>query len=187
MLLQFATQVATLKRDILRLQLTSNLKIALPPTFINHTINEIDELIHILSGEHQDEFYHLNQLWLNDAQGHADFIMCNLDPTEHIPRKQFKKYKKMFKEMVMMNLEEKGYSRAISQYPRKEVFATRINDLMREFITSLASLRDARLSDQVIGAITARMVNHMLMEELYYMEKLGLDVANPTSVLPHPQ
>lgn len=81
-------QLKQFKFHILRKQLVGNINIHLPPTFINHMVNELEEYQIVLSylkkGEVPPIFHELHHhlLWLLDASGHAGAIHDDLDGVE---------------------------------------------------------------------------------------------------------
>lgn len=177
---EFALSVKRLKEEILRRQLAGGIKILLPPTFINHTLNEVDEFIQVISGN-APTLSQIHKLWLQDAIGHADYIKCNLDSIEEPLRKAAKEFKKKFKAHFLVNEEIMGYDRAITNYPRKEVHTQRAGVMMNEFMDLLSQLHAAKASHTVLAAFSELVPDHMYREESYYLRKLGFDAPDPTA------
>ena len=74
------------KLAILKEQLVGNIKISLPPSFVNHMVNEVEEAIRIFSYLEKGESpplvhpLHHDLLWLLDAAGHAGAIDAKYGP-----------------------------------------------------------------------------------------------------------
>lgn len=176
-----AEKVHELKSNILSRQICGNVKIALPPTFINHTLNEADQMISVLSGVPLD-VDHLNKFWLQDAMGHADFLKCNLDALEKPLRKSLKKMKKKFTAHLLTNEELTQYSSHtdMCKFPRKDLHNERIDHLMGEFMELLQFLEEGKVSNTVLSSFSILVPDHMYREECYYLRKLGFDAPDPT-------
>jgi len=187
--LKLALTVRQLKLNILNRQLTSNIKINLPPTFINHTINEIDEYIELLNyyqntgqiiSKHQND-YHL--LWLPDAAGHADAVITTLDNTEKLTRKQFKKLKKEFEVFYLKAIEYTGYMRTgNTNFPAFINLNNNVDISITLFINMLHELEVNQLNKSILGTLLPLMADHMAREECYYLSKLGFNnTCDPTT------
>lgn len=188
-LLNLATSVRELKLDILNQHLVGKIKINLPPTFINHMLNELEQYIKILLAyqetgqvliEHPIAHH---SLWLSDADGHADAIITNLDATEKITRKKFKKMKKTFQTFYLKAIEYAGYLRTgTTDFPALDKFDREVNITITLFINMLKELEAARLDNSILGHLQPLMANHMVREEAYYLTKLGFQPNyNPTA------
>lgn len=190
---EFAMSVKRLKTEILNRQTHGKVKILLPPTFINHTLNEVDQMISIITGEPSpsmpiaDHESLQHKLWLQDAMGHADYLKSNLDPTEKPLRKAVKEFKKRFKAHLLANEEFLQYSNHLSEtgndrnFPRKDLHTQRANVLMNEFMDLLSQLHAGKASNRVLAAFTELVPDHMYREECYYLRKLGFDAPDPTA------
>jgi len=73
-------QFRVFKLSLIERQLLGKVGIHLPPTFINHMVNELDEYLRVMTylekGEAPPVFHelHHHMLWLLDASGHAGAI-----------------------------------------------------------------------------------------------------------------
>lgn len=178
--LSLAYRVRDLKVDILKRQTEGSTKILLPPTFLNHTLNEVNEMINILKGIVPSEGM-IHKLWLQDAMGHAGHLHDTLDPTEGSLRKELKMFKKKFKIHLITNEEYMQYSEHMGKYfPREELHTARVRTLMNEFIEILNVLVEGKASNSVLSAFSILVPDHMYREECYYLRKLGYDAPDPT-------
>lgn len=125
----------------------------------------------------------LHKIWLQDAVGHADYIKCNLDPTEKPLRKALKEFK-----MHLLNNEEfMQYNTHIADgntlisFPRSILHTERINKSMSEFIDLLSILQEGKASNSILSAFSELVPDHMYREECYYLCKLGYDAPDPTA------
>lgn len=119
--LNFAEEIRTFKLELIKEHLAGQIKISLPPTFLNHMVNEVEEYLRILyclmemktSAAHP---LHYHNLWLPDAAGHAGAIMCRLDDVE----KRFKDEKYGIREGVQrFAYEGRGIQRVYKNRPRR--------------------------------------------------------------------
>lgn len=177
--LSLAQDIRNLKLNLLGRHLTQKIKIALPPTFINHMLNEIDEYISIITYHNRTglikapDNISLHLLWLPDAEGHAVSIKSALDPIEKKPIKELKELKKKFNALFMKALEFKGYLRALSDFPALNQLNDEVNNEMNIFIRLLNEIKDLRMIPELLGTIQPLMLDHMIREELYYLNKLA--------------
>lgn len=167
------------KLDILSNQLIGKIEIALPPTFFNHMLNELEEYLLVLEllKKGQNTLIsplHLHIQWLSDGTGHADSILTNLDMTEKLLRMKSKEFSKVFKNMYLRSIEYKGFTRTgVHEFPallRLNLEAEHEMDRFKEF---LLELRDGIISKKVLGTIYPLMPDHMYREECYYLTKLA--------------
>lgn len=178
--LNLAFQIRELKVNLLARHLSEKIKISLPPTFINHMLNEIDEYISLI--EHYLETgtvklpnsIDLHLLWLPDAEGHAASVKAQLDPVEKNVMKDLKQLKHKFNHLFCKAVEFKGYTRALSDFPARRYLDEEVNNEMNIFIRLLNEIRDLRMPPQLLGTIQPLMLDHMIMEEQYYLSKLAM-------------
>ncbi|MFJ6211063.1 DUF2935 domain-containing protein [Lysinibacillus sp. NPDC092081] len=172
-------QLKQFKFYLLRKQLTGNINIHLPPTFINHMVNELEEYQNVLSylkkGEVPPIFHELHHhlLWLLDASGHAGIIHDDLDGVERRLRQKSTTFAQHFEEFYLKAVELTGYLRSnIDSFPALNRFNHDVDIEMGLFKTFLRELEEMELSAEVLGTFTALMADHMLREEQYYLAKL---------------
>ena len=94
------------KLEIINDQLTGEIQISQPPTFINHMINELEEyvlilnqIMHNITPNECALSYHM--LWLLDGSGHASSIASNLDYTEKLYISEAKYFSKTFLKILV--------------------------------------------------------------------------------------
>lgn len=78
---QCAKELREFKLHLLSRHLMDQIDIHLPPTFLNHMVNELDEYLGILDLLHCKSVLpcmhplHHELLWVKDAQGHANALI----------------------------------------------------------------------------------------------------------------
>ena len=177
------------KLELLRRHLNGKIKIHLPPTFINHMINELEEYIRILKYLKTEQvppvFHELHHhlLWLLDAAGHSESISSNLDSVEKIIREKSDLFTKHFEAFYLKAVEMAGYLRTnLSTFPALEKFNSDTQLEIKLFQNFLQEIEELKLTDQALGTFSPLMPDHMFREECYYLMKLAesanLDMPN---------
>lgn len=175
-----AMKIRDLKLFIIAKQIEEKIDINLPPTFINHMVNELEEYVSILNDLIKGSIpctkdIHLNLLWLSDGVGHASTIACNLDMTQKEFIKKSKEYSKIFTHLYLRTIEYKGYTRTgINNFPALKKLNTDADDTMTCFKKFLKELEKYILEKKVLGIISPLMTDHMFREECYYLTKLSM-------------
>lgn len=191
--LEFAIEVRDIKTHILARFLRGELVSSLPPTFINHTLNEVDKAIAIFTWyEETGEVPSLttlnhHHLWLNDAKGHAISIIQKLDPTEKPLMKKLKKFKKKFTMLFEKTHEFAGSVRptdleviggflrsGVEDFPAIEKLNDDAKLAIMLFVHLLEEIHELKLDNKILGTFNNRLISHMIMEEEYYLRKLGV-------------
>ena len=170
----------TFKLSIIKRHLTSEMKIHLTPTFINHMVNELEEYLRILNylkqGKKPPIFHELHHhlIWLIDASGHAGAINDRLDGVEKRLKEKSSTFTKHFDQFYLKAVELTGYLRAnIQEFPALNRFNHEVEIEMGLFKTLLNELEEMELSAEVLGTFSASMADHMAREEQYYLMKLA--------------
>ncbi|WP_160692528.1 DUF2935 domain-containing protein [Clostridium sp. C2-6-12] len=175
-----AMEIRELKLNILSKQIYEKIDINLPPTFINHMINELEEYICILNNLIKGDVsvtrdIQLHMLWLPDGVGHADSIASTLDMTQKELIKKSKEYSKLFTNLYLALLEYKGYTRTgICEFPALNKLNVNASDVMSCFKKFLKELEVGILEKEIIGTLSPLMADHMFREECYYLTKLAM-------------
>lgn len=174
LIMPLVEDVKELKLDILRKQIAGKIEINLPPTFINHMINEIETYEKILRDP--DMVAHVledHYLWQADSKGHAIALLQMLDPTEKKLMKEIKKVKKAFACGFETTIEYIGYLRT------GEIEFSAINKLNDEallelliFLKVLETMREERLDLKILGTLNVLLVDHIFRETVYAMKKI---------------
>jgi hypothetical protein len=184
--LRTAMQLRDLKIAILKMHLEVGRKVdvALPPTFINHMLNELDEYIRILQmalGRNIElpTILDVHKLWLTDAAGHAEAIMSELDPVDKSIKLEFKKHKKEFKMLKAKTLEFIEYFEKVNMkfdaINGLKIATVNQTNLFNKMLYELLQLR---LTKVALGTIAPLLLDHMLREEAYFLKKLGENVGD---------
>jgi hypothetical protein len=167
------------KLQIITEQLISKIEISLPPTFINHMINELEEYLFILNQSMQNKsrracalHYHL--LWLTDGTGHADSISSSLDPTEKLLINEAKCFSKVFEDLYLRAIEFSGYTRTgLSNFPALDDLNFTAEKEMLSFKRYLEILLSKVSDKKTLGTLATLVLDHMNREECYYLTKLA--------------
>ncbi len=172
------------KRSIVYRLMTCGIEIGLPPSFINHMINEAMEYYRVLCMAQGTmpmnialENIRLHNIWLPDASGHASAVGAELDPVETklIKKAEYfvKIFDKLFKKAVEMYqiFERTGLQDGSLGYFNEEV-AKEID----AFICYLEEVKTAREQCvvQATGIFGPLMPDHMIREEKYYLYRIQL-------------
>ncbi len=173
-------QLKEFKLELLSKHLTGKIKIHLPPTFINHMVNELEEYERILSyinaGQVSPIYHELHHhlLWLLDAAGHSDSIFTSLDSVEKSIREKSDMFMKHFEAFYLKAVEMVGYLRTnLSSFPVLEKFNSDTQLEIKLFQHFLQELEELRLTKQALGTFSPLMADHMFREECYYLTKLA--------------
>ncbi len=178
--LESAKEIRSFKLGIICRQVAEEIKVGLPPTFINHMVNEVEQYLHILGCALTDKtvpafhpVYH-HVLWLLDAAGHAEGLAGDLDMVEDDLKERSRQFATTFEDLYLKAVEFKGYLRTgISSFPalsRLNCQAASEIELFRDF---LCRLRELVKTKMVLGTITPLIPDHMMREECYYLTKLA--------------
>lgn len=174
------TDFINYKLEIIRRLLLCDIEINLPPTFINHMVNEAMEFIRTLQDIKTKVFNNpiaetimLHKIWLPDAAGHAAGIASDLDPTETTAIKEAERFKEAFNNLFIkatelgIMLERTGLNDGSLTYLSEEVIE-RIN----EFIVFLNKVMVLRTQCKLLGTLNPLLPNHMIREEQYYLDSI---------------
>lgn len=173
-------KIREFKLDILTKQITDKITLSLPPTFVNHMLNELEEYLFILStiikGKSPKKGpIHLHLLWLPDGSGHASTVISNLDMTQKELIKRSKDYSKEFDNLYLRTIEYNGYTRTnIFDFPALTKLNYDVGNVMGSFKNFLDALKDAIIEKQVLGSLMPLAADHMSREECYYLTKLSM-------------
>jgi len=168
------------KLDLLERSLFSQIKIHLPPTFINHMVNELEEYLLVIGYLGKREvpplFHELHHhlLWLMDASGHAGAINDELDGVEKRLKEKSDKFTKHFEQFYLKAVEMKGYLRTNRQsFPALRRFNDEVALEMKIFKTFLRELEEMEMNAELLGTFSTLMADHMAREECYYLYKIA--------------
>jgi hypothetical protein len=168
------------KRCLIDQKLDCALKLGLGPSLLQHMVNEADEAILVLNGVRDERFadpaqraLHSHLLWLPDAAGHAAALDSDMDAVEKRLKGRAREFQAVFEGMAMKAQELQTMlavrPRLVGALRRLNVDALTQIGLFRSF---LAELREHTEGCEVMGSLVPLFADHMLREELYYMEQL---------------
>jgi len=177
---QYTSQMRAFKLHLLREHLTGTIRMSLPPTFINHMVNELEEyqrtLAALLEGGapplHHPVHHHL--LWLVDASGHAASIASMLDPAEKKLIRASDQFRQCFDDFYLKAVEMAGYLRAhVEHFPALARFNKEVELEILLFQEFLRELEEMELDLESLGTLSPLFADHMFREECYYLTKLS--------------
>jgi hypothetical protein len=180
MCMQAVLNFISFKRFMLKKSLECKIELNLPPTFVNHMINEALNYYKTLVDIQQNilknktlETINLHNLWLPDAAGHAATISDDLDPIESELIKKSDKFKKDF-ENLSMKARELGImlKRACLSDHALDELNNEVEKKMCEFIEFLEKIKNARAKCGILGILKPLVPDHMIREEMHYLEEL---------------
>ena len=177
--LELGKKLRVFKLDLIKAHILGNIEINMPPTFINHMVNELDEYLTILNCLMSNQYpnahaIHHHKLWLLDGVGHANSIYCNLDDIEQDLKKKSKMFSNHFDDLHMKSMELAGYMRTkLTKFPSLSRLNKQAELEMLMFMGFLKELQEMRINKEALGTITPLMLDHMLREECYYLTKLS--------------
>jgi hypothetical protein len=183
-----AREIRSFKLYLLEQHLSGEIAILLPPTFINHMINEVEEYLRILEcllaghGVAELPAIHYHLVWLPDAAGHAAAITSDLDMVEQKLQHTSRSFTKDFEDFYLKAVEMAGYLRTrLHDFPALQRFNHEVAWEMVLFKKFLRELEEMDLDLKVLGTLTPLMADHMAREECYYLIKLSqvTDVNQP--------
>lgn len=176
----YVSELRAFKLHLLARHLKGKIMFHLPPTFLNHMVNELDEYMRILDnlvkGERPPVFnaVHHHLLWLPDASGHAGAVHDNADAVEKDVRKQAHKYRKLFDELYIKSIEVANYMRTgLRDFPALDRLNAQSSLEIALFKNFLREVEEMRVTDEMLGTLTVLMADHMAREECYYLTKLA--------------
>lgn len=174
-----AQLIREFKLDIIKEHLVGKIKIELPPTFINHMVNEVEEYLRILQWLLSKEIptvhpIHYHKLWLPDAAGHAGAVQCGLDSVERYLREKSKEFVKDFNELYLKADEFSGYLRTcLQEFPALHRLNNMVELKILLFMNFLNEIKEFRLTKKAVGTLAPLLPDHMFREECYYLTKLS--------------
>ncbi|GAA0325888.1 DUF2935 domain-containing protein [Bacillus carboniphilus] len=168
------------KLSIIRRHVSGNITIHLPPTFINHMVNELEEylnVIHYLKQQQAPPIFHElhhHLIWLLDAAGHAGAISDNLDAVEKRLKAKSDTFTKHFEQFYLKAVELTGYLRAnIDSFPALNRMNREVKLEIELFRTFLHEIEELELTEEMLGTFSGLMADHMAREECYYLMKVA--------------
>lgn len=172
-------KIRAFKLWLIKDHLVGEIKISLPPSFINHMVNEVEEAIRVFSylekGQNVPAVHplHHDLLWLIDAAGHAGAIDADLDRVEKQLKEKGQQFMKEWEDFYLKAVELAGYLRAnVDKFPALDKFHEDIELEMTIFKGFLKELEEMKIKKEALGTFTPLMADHMLREETYYLNKI---------------
>lgn len=175
-----ACELRAFKLNLLERLLMNDIRFHLPPTFVNHMVNELEEYLRILQAimttGKVPAFHpvHLHLLWLVDAVGHAESIQSSLDMVEKRLIAKSGAFAHHFSDLYSKAVEMAGYLRTnLRRFPALSRFNKEVELEMTLFREFLQELEEMGLNAELLGTLQPLMADHMAREECYYLIKLA--------------
>nr|WP_205603803.1 DUF2935 domain-containing protein [Bacillus mesophilus] len=160
--------------------LMKEVSISLPPSFLNHMVNELEEFLRVLTYLTNQQIpdpvhpLHHDLLWLLDAAGHAGAIDAKLDRVEKDLKQKSEMFTKQFEDFYLKAVEMAGYLRTnLASFPALARFHHEIDLEFTIFKAFLREIEELELTGQTLSVLTPLMADHMAREECYYLTKLA--------------
>ncbi|SET70232.1 protein of unknown function [Natronincola peptidivorans] len=176
---RYAHEIRLFKLDLIRQHLTGDIELGLPPTFINHMVNEVEEYLRVLCFLMTKQIptstaIHNHLIWLLDAAGHAAGIAGDLDMVEKRLIEKSEVFMEHFEEFYIKAVEMAGYMRTcLEDFPALQRFNLQVEGEIFLFKVFLRELEELELTNKLLGTVPALMLDHMAREECYYLIKLA--------------
>lgn len=177
---RYSQEIREFKLHLLKRHLIGEIMIELPPTLINHMLNELEEYLCILNfvitkSIPKANSVHHHLLWLSDGVIHAAAIDRALDNMEKILKEESRSYMNGFEALYLKAVEMAGYLRTkLNSFPALTRLDKEAEEHMIAFINFLENIKELRLKKEILGTINPLLPDHMLREECYYLTKLSL-------------
>lgn len=175
-------QFIKFKRVMLTKLMTCSIKLRMPPSFLNHMINEALEFLHVLDLADGTENYNtvlenirIHKIWLPDASGHASTVAADLDPMETDLIKNAEEFVKRFDNLFKKAYEMyKMYERTGLENGALQYFNQEVIICLSEFIRFLDKVEVLKTECRIFssGTFSPLIPNHMIREEMYYVNKI---------------
>lgn len=176
---RYAQEIREFKLHLLKRHLAQKIMIQLPPTFINHMLNELEEYLCILNFIMTKSIpkanpVHHHLLWLLDGAGHAAAIDSSLDDVEKILKEKSRNYASRFEALYQKAVEMAGYLRTKqNNFPALNRFNREAQGEILSFVSFLENIEELQLEKELLGRLDPLIPDHMLREECYYLTKLS--------------
>lgn len=175
----YAQEIRNFKLNIIKEHLIGKIEIGLPPTFLNHMVNEVEEYLRVLSYLLDNQIpiahpLHYHKVWLPDAAGHAGAIECGLDSVEKDLREKSKEFVIEFNDLYIKADEFSGYLRTCLQnFPALYRLNNQVELKILLFMNFLKEIENLRMCKKAVGTLMPLLADHMFREECYYLNKLS--------------
>ncbi|MCL6593282.1 MAG: DUF2935 domain-containing protein, partial [Alicyclobacillus sp.] len=168
------------KLHLLRRHLREGVRLQLPPTFLNHMLNELEEALRVFNAlaagqaPPQPHPVHHHLLWLLDASGHAATLASLLDMSERSLIERSDRFTQEFDALYLKAVETAGYLRTqLAEFPALARLHQEAVLSVRLFQAFLQELAEMSLDHSLLSSLSPLMPDHMAREACYYLHKLA--------------
>ncbi|HHT38675.1 MAG TPA: DUF2935 domain-containing protein [Mollicutes bacterium] len=168
------------KRYIIQKLLMCAINISLPPSFINHMINEAQEFYETLESIRRpkavntvEENIKLHKVWLPDSSGHATSLLMFIDAVEAFDREEARRFACDFNKLFIkanelgIMIDRTNMSNGALKY-LNEQSKNKISD----FIYFLSRIKELRIQCKLLGNLMPLIPDHMIREAQYYLSSI---------------
>lgn len=169
------------KKMLLKGLLTCCLQMNLPPSLINHQINEAMGFRTLLTMPVQSkidtpiELVNRLKIWLADSVGHAAGLAAFLDPAEGLLSEEIANFKGTFNKLLTKASElDMMLSKTCLRDGALKYLGEETVNLMEMFICFLEKVKKLRISCKVlgVGTLSPLIPDHFIREHKYFIEKI---------------
>lgn len=187
-IINIVNDIKRLEILILNRQLKDDIKIGLTPTSISNMINELEEYQMIIDSLHktnklpQFNIISHHKLWLKNIIVYTDMLICDLDMIEKTTRHDLKVFKNKYENLYNKCLEIIGYLRALDIFPQTLSFLNKnCIDITQILLKKLEEILILTINKELLGKFNVLVPDHMIREGIYYLNKLGVSIGDPTA------
>ncbi|MCL6637166.1 MAG: DUF2935 domain-containing protein [Alicyclobacillus sp.] len=178
--LPWGRRLREFKLHLLRRHLREGIRLQLPPTFLNHMLNELEEALRVFNAlaagqlPPQPHPVHYHLLWLLDASGHAATLANLLDMSERSLVERSDRFTQEFDALYLKAVETAGYLRTqLAEFPALARLHQEAVLSVRLFQVFLQELQEMCLDHSLLASLSPLMPDHMAREACYYLHKLA--------------
>ncbi len=162
-----------------RLRINNQVKLNMPPSYLNGTLSENEEYIRLLSyfvrGEKAPHLplVDLMDLWLEDQLGHTALLIDLLDLVEVKLIQKAEQFKSEFSAHIVKNEAIKGFLRFTPPgFAVQKKFARDVAESVIGFTQLVYSVVQWYEDDELLNSSTLRFIMHHFPEACYFLKKL---------------
>lgn len=172
--LSLVKDIGKLKKDLLRAMLTNGVQCSLPPTFVNHMLDELHEYEQILNQQDRGHIFFAAKLWLTDATGHAAALGSMLDPCEKDHITTMDSFEDQLCALRLTTEEFIGYLRAnLPRFPALQKLTADATETIERFTGVLNEMLTLRQKGALLGTLRPLLLDHMIREACYALNRFA--------------
>lgn len=176
------TELVQFQKNLLNQLLKKEVSLSLTPTILNNMINEAMEYYLFLSLVNNQfkfdpclELLRIHKMWLITSLSNTNTIISQLDITESVSIKKACDFKEAFNSLYLEATQLYLLcERVFNNHEKIDHFNDTVTSLVKAFISFLQKLKILKTEGKLLstGTFTIKVLNHMIKEEEYYLQKL---------------